>query len=188
MTDHTALATEVLGLLATRGATLAVAESLTGGLVSSTLVAVPGASAVLRGGVVAYATDLKQVLLGVDQDLLERVGAVHPDVATAMALGARSRLGATWAVATTGVAGPDPQDGQAVGTVDVAVAGPDRVVSRRLALAGGRAAIRSAAVGAALRLLRDQVVATGTPQRTAGDDTAPAATRVTLPLGTVNAP
>lgn len=161
MTDDLRLAAEVLDLLAARGATLAVAESLTGGLVTSALVAVPGASAVLRGGVVPYATDLKHALLGVDEELLARVGAVHPDVATAMAIGARDRLAATWAVAVTGVAGPDRQDGQPVGTVDLAVAGPGPARSRRLVLKGDRASIRTAAVTAALRLLGDQLTADG---------------------------
>lgn len=161
MTDHTALATGVLAELEAAGATLAVAESLTGGLVTATLVAVPGASAVLRGGVVAYAADLKHVLLGVDPELLADVGAVDPEVATAMAVGVRVRLGATWGIATTGVAGPDPQDGQPVGTVHLAAAGPASVVSRRLDLpaevvAGGRTSVRNAAVEAVLELLRDQ--------------------------------
>jgi nicotinamide-nucleotide amidase len=188
VTDDSGLAAEVLDLLAARGETVAVAESITGGLVTSTLVAVPGASAVLRGGVVAYATELKHELLGVDLALLERVGAVDPAVAIAMATGTRDRLGATWAVATTGVAGPEPQDGQPVGTVDLAVAGPNQMISRRLRLTGGRAAIRAAAADAALRLLRDQIAASDPATGTAADDTARSAPRVTPPLGTVKAP
>jgi nicotinamide-nucleotide amidase len=86
-------------------------------------------------------------------------------------LGVRERLGATWAVATTGVAGPDPQDGEAVGTVDLAVAGPDRMICRRLALAGGRADIRASTVTAALRLLRDQVADAAAGDRPVVDDT-----------------
>ncbi|WP_460445883.1 CinA family protein [Angustibacter aerolatus] len=105
------------------GATVATAESLTGGMLGAALTAVPGVSAAYRGGVVSYATDLKHALLGVDADLLAREGAVHPDVARAMALGVRDRLGADWGIATTGVAGPDPQDGRPAGTVYVAVAG-----------------------------------------------------------------
>ena len=85
---------------------------------------VPGASAVLRGGVVAYATDVKGSVLGVPADLLEAHGAVHPAVAAAMAAGAARLLGAVWGVATTGVAGPAEQDGHPVGTVHVAVHGP----------------------------------------------------------------
>ncbi len=122
--DAVPLAARVLAGLAAAGRTLAVAESLTGGAVLATLVAVPGASAVLRGGVVAYATDLKATLLGVPAELLAERGAVDRDVARAMAAGVRERLGADWGVGTTGVAGPDPQDGHPPGTFHVAVAGP----------------------------------------------------------------
>ena len=147
------LAGEVLTRLTAAGQTLAVAESLTGGLLAARLVDVPGASAVLRGGVVAYATDLKHTLLGVSADLLARVGAVHPEVAEQMAAGVRHRLGATWGLSTTGVAGPDPQDGQAPGTVFLGLAGPDGVRSVGLRLDGDRAQVRAATVDAALTLL-----------------------------------
>jgi nicotinamide-nucleotide amidase len=103
--------------------------------------------------VVAYATDLKAAVLGVPDDLLEQHGAVHPKVAEAMAEGARSRMRTTVGVATTGVAGPDPADGKPVGTVYIAVAGPDRTTSCELALTGDRAAIRVATVESALDLL-----------------------------------
>jgi nicotinamide-nucleotide amidase len=148
------LAADVVASLAARRETLAVAESLTGGLVLAALTAVPGASAVVRGGVVAYATDLKATMLGVDPDLLAARGAVDPDVAAAMARGVRDGLSATWGLATTGVAGPDPQDGKPVGTVHVAVAGPGgeaRVRSPRLT--GNRARVRAATVTIALQLL-----------------------------------
>jgi nicotinamide-nucleotide amidase len=118
------IAQTLVSALSEQGQTVAVAESLTGGLLCSTLVEVPGASAVVRGGVVAYATELKHRLLGVDADLLAGNGAVDPDVAAQMALGVRDRLGADWGLATTGVAGPDPQDGIQPGRVYVAVAGP----------------------------------------------------------------
>ncbi|HYN75156.1 MAG TPA: CinA family protein [Candidatus Limnocylindria bacterium] len=153
MTPRTPDATALVSALTARGETVAVAESLTGGLLVSALVDVPGASAVLRGGVVAYATDLKAALLGVDPDLLLRAGAVDPDVATAMALGVRERLTATYGLATTGVAGPDPQDGVAVGTVYVALAGPRGVRGAALVVSEDRAGVRSAAVRAALDLL-----------------------------------
>jgi nicotinamide-nucleotide amidase len=138
--------------LAARGQTVATAESLTGGLLAATIVDVPGASAVFRGGLVVYATDLKATLAGVPMDLLEERGPVDPDVAAALAAGARERCGATWGMATTWVAGPTPQEGIAVGTVFVAVAGPS---SARLALRldGDRLAIRTAAVRAAVALL-----------------------------------
>lgn len=105
--------------------TVAVAESLTGGRVAAALTAVPGASNVLRGSVTAYATDLKARVLGVDAGLLDRVGAVDGEVARQMALGVRKVCGADLGVATTGVAGPSEQDGRPVGTVFVAVVGPD---------------------------------------------------------------
>src|SRR5690348_17631019 len=110
------LASQVLDRLRAGGQTVAVAESLTGGLVAAALTDVPGSSAVFRGAVVAYATELKAELLGVDAVMLRRHGAVYPAVAAAMAEGVRARLGATYGVATTGVAGPDPSDGQPVGT------------------------------------------------------------------------
>jgi PncC family amidohydrolase len=149
-------------VLTQQGRTLAVAESLTGGLVVAAVVDVPGASAVLRGGVVAYATDLKAALLDVDPGLLAQEGAVHPDVALAMARGAAARLGADYAVATTGVAGPDPQDGHPVGEVHVAVVGPGpegavTVVTLALDPALGRAGIRARATHEALTLALDHV-------------------------------
>jgi len=146
------LAARLLAGLAEQGRTLAVAESLTGGALCAALVAVPGASRVLRGGVVAYATELKHTLLRVDADLLSRHGAVHPDVAREMALGARAVLGADVALATTGVAGPDPADGQPVGTVYVAAAGAGGAQVRELALAGSRDEIRAASVAQVLTL------------------------------------
>ena len=156
MSEPSALARAVVERLRAAGETLAVAESLTGGLLAARLVDVPGASAVLRGAVVAYATDLKHTLLGVDAELLEREGAVHPDVAAQMAAGVRARLGATWGLATTGVAGPDPQDGRPPGTVYVGLAGPPAPAgagSSALRLVGGRAQVRAATVDAALALL-----------------------------------
>ena len=141
-------------MLHERGETLAVAESLTGGALGAALVAVPGVSATFRGGVIAYATELKSELLGVDADQLAKQGPVDPDVAVAMAVGVRERLGATWGLATTGVAGPDPQDGHPPGVFFVALAGPDGSRVKALALDGDRAAVRAAAVAAALALLR----------------------------------
>jgi nicotinamide-nucleotide amidase len=133
--------------------TVAVAESLTGGLVAAALTDIPGISATFRGGVVAYPTEMKARLLGVDSRLLARHGAVHPQVAVGMADGVRSRLLASFGVATTGVAGPDPQDGQPVGTVHIAVSAADDTVVRTIALSGDRAEIRRLAVEHALGLL-----------------------------------
>ncbi len=139
--------------LRARGATVATAESLTGGLIAAALTAQAGSSATFRGGLVVYATPLKASLAGVDPDLLAERGAVDPDVAVGLAEGARDRLGATFGIGITGVAGPSPQDGQEVGTVFLALAGPGDTQLRRLRLAGDRAAIRTASVAAALDLL-----------------------------------
>jgi nicotinamide-nucleotide amidase len=139
-------------LTQSRGATLATAESLTGGMVGATLTDVPGISAIYRGGVIVYATDLKVTLAGVPADLLADVGPVHPETAVALAAGVRERLGATYGLATTGVAGPDPQAGIEAGTVYVAVAGPAGVRVRKLALSGGREAVRQGSVRALLEL------------------------------------
>ncbi len=147
------LAGQVLARLRSRGHTVAVAESLTGGLVAAALTDVPGASASFRGGVVTYATELKAALLGVDPVMLARHGAVYAPVAAAMAAGVRQRLGATYGVATTGVAGPEPSDGQPVGTVHIAVSAEDDTVVRTIALAGDRHGIRRLAVEHALGLL-----------------------------------
>jgi nicotinamide-nucleotide amidase len=147
-------AADVLSAVAARGWTLAVAESLTGGLVTAALVAVPGASSVLRGGVTAYATDVKASVLGVDAELLTDRGAVDADVARQMARGVRRLLRADVGLATTGVAGPDPQDGKAPGVVHVAVSSPERTQARELLLDGDRAAVREAAVREVLELAR----------------------------------
>ncbi|GAA5053885.1 nicotinamide-nucleotide amidase [Thermocatellispora tengchongensis] len=148
------VAAELLALLVRRQATLAVAESLTGGLIGATITTVPGSSAAFRGGVVAYATDLKERLLGVPADLLAREGAVHPDVAAAMAAGVRALAGATYGLAVTGVAGPDPQDGRPVGTVHVAACGPGGEISHRdVRLSGSREQIRVKTVKEAVDLL-----------------------------------
>jgi nicotinamide-nucleotide amidase len=144
------LAEDVLAALEARRWTIAVAESLTGGLVTAALVDVPGASTSLRGGVVAYATDVKRDVLGVDAALLASAGAVDAAVAAQMAEGVRRLLGADVGIATTGVAGPEPQDGKPVGTVCVAVVTPDAVATSATVLRGDRAAIRAAATEAAL--------------------------------------
>ena len=146
-------AATAIGLLVAGGHTIGTAESLTGGLVAVALTTVPGASAVFRGGIVAYAADLKVALLGVPADLIARVGTVHPEVALAMARGARDRLSASVGVGTTGVAGPDPADGQPVGTVHIAVSMPAGDRHRALALTGSREQIRAATVDRVLELL-----------------------------------
>ncbi|WP_371479328.1 CinA family protein [Kitasatospora sp. NBC_00315] len=139
------------------GGTLAVAESLTGGLLAAALVDVPGASATFRGSVTAYATELKASVLGVDEGLLAVHGPVHPVVARQMAEGVRRLLGATHGLATTGVAGPEPQDGQQVGTVYLAFAGPGGSLVTSPRLSGERATIRRMAVTGALELLVERL-------------------------------
>ncbi len=170
MSAPDAAAARIVDALKRRGETLAFAESLTAGLAAATVASVPGASAVLRGGVVTYATDLKHSLAGVDERLLADAGPVAAATAAAMADGARRVCGADWGVALTGVAGPDSQDGHPVGEVFVGVAGPGvetfavhaRVPGRTLTassphsaepvpvLDGDRAQIRARAVEAAL--------------------------------------
>jgi nicotinamide-nucleotide amidase len=155
-----ALAAACLQALGSRSATLATAESLTAGLVASTLAGTPGASTVLRGGVAAYATDVKVTVLGVDADVIDRHGVISAVCAEQMAIQVRRLMQADWAVSTTGVAGPDSQDGHDPGDVYVAAAGPTGLVSsRHLRLDGDRLAVREAGVEGALTLLLDSVEA-----------------------------
>jgi len=147
-------ARDVVELLRGRDASVATAESVTGGLVCAALVDVPGASQVVRGGIVAYQPQAKTALLGVPAALIAERGTVDADVAIALAEGARLRLGASYAVSTTGVGGPGPSEGKPAGTVHIAVAGPAGLaVSRLLVLDGDRQAVRHGAVDAALSLL-----------------------------------
>lgn len=152
--------------LQARDETIATAESLTGGLIGATLTTVPGVSAIYRGGVISYATDLKVTLAGVTERTLAEHGAVSQLTAVEMALGIAQRCDATWGLAVTGVAGPDPQEGHSAGTVFTAVARKppaaggwddqtDSVVCvRELSLTGDRSAIREQTVRAALRQLQ----------------------------------
>ena len=150
-------AAELVARLTAVGQTVAVAESLTGGLVAAALTDIPGASVVLRGGVIAYATDLKARVLGVDEVLLARVGSVDVEVAEQMASGVRSLMGTTYGLSTTGVAGPDPVDGKPVGMVYVAVVGPGSSRVKALGLTGDRVGIRAQSVAAALSLLAEEL-------------------------------
>lgn len=151
---------DVVTALRRAGATVATAESLTGGLVAAELTSVPGASSVFRGGVVAYATELKATLAGVPQDVLDHHGPVAAATAEAMARGVRVACGATYGIATTGVAGPDPQDGHPPGTVYVAVASPDGARVRSAAPScdvGDRVAVRRLAVDMVLALIAGEL-------------------------------
>ena len=150
-------AARLVAALTARGWTLGIAESLTGGAVLAEIVSVPGASATLRGGVVAYATPVKATLLGVDAALLAEHGPVHGEVAAQMATGVRAVVAvdgrdADVGISTTGIAGPDSPDGQPVGTVHIGVATPDGVRTRRFVFDGDRAAIRAASVDAAIAM------------------------------------
>ena len=163
------LAARCLDALESRDETLATAESLTAGLISATLAAERGASSVLRGGVAAYATEVKVLVLGVDDGVVQKHGVISSECAVAMAKAARSRFEATWGVSATGVAGPDRQEDRPVGTVYVAVAGPPGVRAEELSLVGSRKAIRDGSVAAALSLLLAALDASSDAGRTASD-------------------
>ena len=160
--DPREAATRMIAELTRLGMTIAVAESLTGGLVVAELVSVPGASAVVRGGVVAYATELKSTLLGVDAELLAARGPVDPEVARQMAEGVRRRLGsdgrpADIGLATTGVAGPEGQAGHPVGEVWLGLAMDGVLEARGLTLGGDRASIRTATVSESLMFVLERL-------------------------------
>lgn len=160
VSDSAALSAEIIAALIARHHTIAVAESLTGGLLVAELIRTPGASAVVLGGVVAYNTELKHTLLGVDAEVLAAHGAVHPDVAAQMSAGVRTALAvggepAHIGISTTGVAGPDPQDGQPVGTVHLGFAIGSEVRTKHLQLSGSREHIRSAVVYESLLELKN---------------------------------
>lgn len=147
------LAARVLDLLRERSATLATAESLTGGQLAAAITAVPGASAVYLGGVVSYATAVKISLLGVPEELVAAHGVISPECALAMARGAAALTGASYAVSTTGVAGPDLQEGHPPGTVHVALLTPAGHRLLALHLDGDRAEVQQATCEAALSAL-----------------------------------
>ncbi|MFZ2510001.1 MAG: CinA family protein, partial [Gordonia sp. (in: high G+C Gram-positive bacteria)] len=150
-----ALAAEVHRLLKDRGQTVGTAESLTGGSLAAALTAVPGASASYVGGVVSYATAVKEAVLRVPGALISAEGVISAACAEAMADGCRELLGSDFALATTGVAGPTEQEGRPVGTVYVGLASSARTVSVGLHLTGDRAVIVASTCVAALRLLAE---------------------------------
>jgi nicotinamide-nucleotide amidase len=163
--DDPLLTEDARGLVADltiRKQSVATAESLTAGLLSATLAGVPGASEVLRGGLVTYTEHMKIVLAGVAPEILEEVGPVAAPTARALAVGARQRCEATWGVGLTGVAGPEPHGGHAVGTVFVGLAGPGEtgaIEVVELQLSGTRWDIRLAAVRESISRLRALVTA-----------------------------
>ncbi|MBF6296696.1 nicotinamide-nucleotide amidohydrolase family protein [Nocardia amamiensis] len=158
-------AADLVRALVTVRQTVATAESLTAGLLAATIAGVPGASAVLRGGLVVYSTDLKHSLAGVDADVLATEGPVAASTAEQLAVGARSRCAADWGVGLTGVAGPDSQDGHPVGTVFLGIAGPVHSEVVRLKLPGDRWTIRIGATRTAVSELLRCVRETGSAGR-----------------------
>jgi len=145
--------------LAERGQTVGFAESATGGGLTARLVAVPGASAVVRGALVTYATETKATVAGVDAALLAQHGPVSVEVTEALAVRARAVFCADWGVAVTGVAGPEPQDGREVGTVTAAICGPDDTITSATGqYPGDRASIQQRLAAMALELLRRRLL------------------------------
>jgi nicotinamide-nucleotide amidase len=154
---RSALAASIVAELTRRGQTLASAESLTGGMLGALITDVPGASASYLGGVISYATSLKTTLAGVDEATLANLGPVAARTAAEMARGVARRCNADWGLATTGVAGPEAQDGHPVGQVFIAVSERSGEVLRvrELSLHGDRAEIREQAAAAGLALLAE---------------------------------
>ena len=157
--DTIGLAAEIVDTLRARGETVSTAESLTAGAVSSAIVTTAGASDVFVGAITAYRDEVKISHLGVDQGVLNKYTSVSEQVAVAMAQGAIKSFGTTWAIATTGVAGPNLLDGHPVGAVWVVVEGPV-CETIELSLSGEREAVRNAATASAIatfaRILRHQ--------------------------------
>jgi len=145
-----ASALRLVHVLADAGLTVATCESLTGGLVGATITSIPGASAVFRGGLITYASDLKAALAGVDAQWIAEHGVVNDTTARQMATGCAHSCQADLGLACTGVAGPDRQDGQRPGTVHIAVAHDAQVFTRQLSLSGERKAVRLGTVSALL--------------------------------------
>lgn len=146
----TTLSTTIVESLKSKGETLSIAESLTGGALTSEIVSVPGASHVLKGSIVAYSVEIKVHELSVSQDIIDKVGVVSEEVALAMADGVKARMNSTWSIASTGVAGPGPHHGIPAGTVWLAIVGPDTRETVKLALEGDRERVRRGAVESAL--------------------------------------
>jgi nicotinamide-nucleotide amidase len=165
-------AERVHALLQERGESVATAESLTGGRLAALLTGVPGASRSYLGGVVAYATSVKESVLGVPEALVQRHGVISAECALAMARGAVAVTGATWGLGTTGVAGPDPQEGHPPGTVHVGLVGPGVSTALALELVGDRPTIQDRTCQEALSALEGMLssgLATG-PSTADGDE------------------
>ena len=147
------LSAKVIDLLRERRQTISCAESITGGAITSELVSVSGASDVLLGSIVAYSKQMKINQLGLSSELIESKGLVSKEVALEMANGARQRLGSSWAISSTGSAGPTALDGSSPGEIWIAILGPDRQESVKFSINGARQEVISGAVESALTLL-----------------------------------
>jgi nicotinamide-nucleotide amidase len=158
--ENDGLVSQIIDALRKSGETLSTAESITGGSISSTLVGVPGASDVFKGGITAYSDDVKVAQLNVDPKLIEKYSAISEQVADAMAQGAVVSFSTTWAIATTGVAGPGPVGVHEAGTVWLSIRGPINQTTV-LALSGEREMVRNAATSSAIaafaRILNSRV-------------------------------
>ena len=144
------LSSAIVESLKSKGESLSIAESITGGALTSEIVSVPGASHILKGSIVAYSVEIKMRELSVPQELIDRASVVSEEVALAMADGIRARMNTTWSIASTGVAGPGPHQGIAAGTVWLAIVGPNTRETVKLALEGDRETVRRGAVESAL--------------------------------------
>jgi len=140
---------EILESLRARGESISVAESLTGGGLAQALTSLPGSSEIFRGSVTAYQSEIKSTVLAVPAEVISEFGVVSEEVACAMAAGVKSMMNSTWAISTTGVAGPGPADGVAAGTVWVAIDGPISQ-SLQLELSGTREIVRNATIAGAI--------------------------------------
>ena len=152
-------ARRVIAQLSAAGKTLATAESCTGGGIGAAITAVSGSSAVYKGGIISYTNQVKEALLGVPHDVLEREGAVSAPVAEAMAMGARNELQADIAVSVTGLAGPGGDDyGNPVGTVFIGYCDAVTCCVRKFLFSGDRQSVREQSVKAALQLILEHNV------------------------------
>ena len=147
------LAAKVIDLLRERSESISCAESITGGALTAALVSVSGASDVLLGSIVAYSKEMKMNQLGLSAELITEKGLVSKEVALEMAKGAKQKLGSSWAISSTGSAGPRALDGSSPGEIWIAIVGPDRQESVKLSLNGARQEVISGAVESALTLL-----------------------------------
>ena len=147
------LAAKVIDLLRERRESISCAESITGGALTAALVSISGASDVLLGSIVAYSKEMKMNQLGLSAELIDEKGLVSKEVALEMAKGARQKLGSSWAISSTGSAGPRALDGSSPGEIWIAIVGPDRQESVKLSLNGARQEVINGAVESALTLL-----------------------------------